>query len=324
MGRASLPAGPSRAGAPRAPLDQVVHGSRAAPRRLSSATRGASSSFASSCSPRSCSISDATPRRSGAAIWSLKSWSAAIATSRSRRSPRASARRLTSLSASAMLLCREARLEDLERGTQPTGGHPHVVDALDVAGVEHPLRVLGQLARSHRDDLRGRLRVGLSAVRSGIGLALAMAADSATGQYRRQTRSYAASCSARSVRRSPLSRVEDDPLAQAALADLQRLAEHLENFSSSSTPAGSSLTRRGVELEALRDLGDLVAGEHADRRAPASRTRARRRPGCAARSRCRRPRPPAPGAPAPTPSKKSEMWSRSPRISAADGGSDSR
>ena len=69
-------------------------------------------------------------------------------------------------------LRREAGLEDLERGAQPPGRHTHVVDALDVAGVEHPLSVLGELARPHRDDPRGNLRIGVFGAQVGDRLGL--------------------------------------------------------------------------------------------------------------------------------------------------------
>ena len=39
----------------------------------------------------------------------------------------------------------EAGLEDLECRPEPPGRHPHVVDALDVARVEDPLGVFGEL-----------------------------------------------------------------------------------------------------------------------------------------------------------------------------------
>jgi hypothetical protein len=60
--------------------------------RRSGETGPASASLASSCSTSNSSISDAIPRRSGCGIAAANEPSISIATSRSRRSPRASAR----------------------------------------------------------------------------------------------------------------------------------------------------------------------------------------------------------------------------------------
>ena len=78
--------------------------------------------------------------------------------------------------------------------------------------------------------------------------------------------------------------VEDDPLAEAALADLQGLAEQLGDLLQEEDAGGEDADPARVELEASGDVGGRVAGEDADRRAPGSRTRAPRRPGGAARS----------------------------------------
>ena len=72
---------------------------------------------------------------------SSRSSQAAICTSGSRRSPSASASCLTSRSRVPVLAAREARREDLERRAQPAAGDAHVVDALDVVGVEHAVGV---------------------------------------------------------------------------------------------------------------------------------------------------------------------------------------
>ena len=64
-----------------------------------------------------------------ACIWSLKPASAAIATSRSRRSPRPSASALDLAERLLVGLAGEAGLEHLERRAQPAGGDAHVVDA---------------------------------------------------------------------------------------------------------------------------------------------------------------------------------------------------
>ena len=101
------------------------------------------------------------PGRSGAAIDFAISSSAAIETSRSRRSPSASASAFTSRSAGLQLAARKAGPEDLERRPQPPRRHAHVVDALDVVDVEHALRVVDQLADADLDDLRRRDAVGL-------------------------------------------------------------------------------------------------------------------------------------------------------------------
>src|SRR4029450_4081093 len=58
---------------------------------------------------------------------------------------------------------------------------------------------------------------------------------------------------------------EDDSLAQAALADLQRLAEHLRELLEQQHSGRKQLDAARVELEALGALVDLVAREHADR-----------------------------------------------------------
>src|SRR4051794_11865881 len=58
---------------------------------------------------------------------------------------------------------------------------------------------------------------------------------------------------------------EDDPLAQPSLADLQRLAEHVRELLEEEHPRREELDPARVELEALRDLVDLVAGEHPHR-----------------------------------------------------------
>src|SRR5436190_3430577 len=59
--------------------------------------------------------------------------------------------------------------------------------------------------------------------------------------------------------------VEDDALSEAALADLQRLAEKLGELLEQEDAAGQDANPARVELEALRDLGDRVACEDPDR-----------------------------------------------------------
>ena len=163
----------------------------------------------------------------------------------------------------AMLLCREARLEDLEGGTQATGGHPHVVDPLDVAGVQNPLRVLVQLSRSHRNDLRGRRRVGALGGQIGNRLGLGHGTAATLSGIRRQAKL----CSDHLVRAVyvPVEQGEDDPLPQAALADLQRLPEHLGRTARAAARRPGAASRGVSELEPLGDLVDLVAGEHPHR-----------------------------------------------------------
>jgi hypothetical protein len=53
----------------------------------------------------------------------------------------------------------KARLEDLERGTQPPRRDAHVVDPLDVAHVQHSSRVVCEFLCPHLDDLRRGRRV---------------------------------------------------------------------------------------------------------------------------------------------------------------------
>src|SRR5690349_20198772 len=65
--------------------------------RCARSTSGASSRFASSCSVRRLAISEPIPLRSGIGTCALNAVRVAIATSRSRRSPSPSARRLTSV-----------------------------------------------------------------------------------------------------------------------------------------------------------------------------------------------------------------------------------
>src|SRR5439155_9246424 len=57
---------------------------------------------------------------------------------------------------------------------------------------------------------------------------------------------------------------QDDPLAQPALADLQGLAEQLREALQQQDTGRQQLDPPRVELEALGDLVDLVAGEDAD------------------------------------------------------------
>ena len=82
--------------------------------------------------------------------------------------------RLDLLQRGAEAPLRKAGLEDLQRRPQAPGGDPHVVDALDVADVEHALGRVGELARAHRDHLRGRGANGSSSPSSGIGRAFAI------------------------------------------------------------------------------------------------------------------------------------------------------
>ena len=96
----------------------------------------ASARLASACSSRTCGDQALHARLVGAPDLGGEASSAAIVTSRSRRSPSASASALTSRSAALKRLRGKARLEDLERGPQPAGRDPHVVDPLDVVGVE--------------------------------------------------------------------------------------------------------------------------------------------------------------------------------------------
>ena len=56
-------------------------------------------------------------------------------------------------------LAREAWLVDLEHGAQPPGGDAHVVDALDVGGVEHAFGMIEELLGAHGDRAGGRLAV---------------------------------------------------------------------------------------------------------------------------------------------------------------------
>src|SRR5438046_2113524 len=57
----------------------------------------------------------------------------------------------------AQRLARKARLVDLEHRTQSPAGDAHVMDALDVRGVEDALGMLEELLRPDRDRPRGRL-----------------------------------------------------------------------------------------------------------------------------------------------------------------------
>src|SRR4051794_11774495 len=95
---------------------------------------------------------------------------------------------------------------------------------------------------------------GCSAVRSGIDLAFAT-----DGSYRLRGELLVRSVVV------PVQQGQDDPLAQAALADLQRLAEHLGELLEQQDARGQQSHPPGVELEALGDLGDLVAREDSHR-----------------------------------------------------------
>ena len=64
---------------------------------------------------------------------------------------------------------------------------------------------------------------------------------------------------------APFRSVEDDALAQAALADLKRLAEQLGELLQQQHAGGEDAHPPGIELEALGDVVDRVAGEHPDR-----------------------------------------------------------
>ena len=119
----------------------------------------------------------------------------------------------------------------------------------------------------------------------------------------------------------PVPEVEDDALAEAALADLEGLAEQLGDLLQQQHAGGEDLHPARIELEAFRHLG----------RRSAERTRMLRSSvsySSTAPTRRRRlvAEPPTATACAgrgiSTPSKKSSMWSRTRRISAAEGGSE--
>src|SRR6202000_2053988 len=63
----------------------------------------------------------------------------------------------------------------------------------------------------------------------------------------------------------PVEEVQDDALAEAALADLEGLAEELGDLLQEQDAGGEDADATGVELEAPGDVGGGFGGEDADR-----------------------------------------------------------
>ncbi len=113
-----------------------------------------------------------------------------------------------------------------------------------------PARVLGQLGRADRDDPGRGLAVAVVGAQAGDRLRLRHAAEPTCGR-RAAGRAMRPGPSRRTVS-AAVEQVEDDALAQAALADLQRLAEQLARASpAAGRRPGSSLTRRGSSSKRL-------------------------------------------------------------------------
>ena len=197
-------------------------------------------------------------------------------------------------------LVREARREDLEHGAQAPRGDPHVVHALDVARVEH--------ARP-----RGRRAPRCARARP------------ARRRRRRAPRGgsrcpSASPCLSRRRRPAPAGR----PRGSRRLPIRSGRPNRCEAASRISMPAGQQPDARRVEREAVRDLLDRLAGQHAQGAAPACRGRAppptRRRSDAAL--------PPTAtahsGRGISRPSKTPCACSRSARSSSTDGGSEWR
>ena len=104
--------------------------------------------------------------------------------------------------------------------------------------------------------------------------------------------------------------LEDDALAEPALADLERLAEQLRKLLEQQHAGGQDANAPRIELEALGDLAGSGRRSGPGSPAPGSRTRAPRRRGCGATWRCRRRPPPGPAA-------RTRLPRRSPRCGRA-------
>ena len=189
----------------------------------------------------------------------------------------------------ASAVAREARREDLEHGAQPARGDAHVVDALDVGGVEHALGVVEELLGAHGDRARGGL------ARSGsVGV---QARDVACLGHLRA-----------SIQLRPSSARRTTPSRRPPRRDLQRRRRRLAPAaSSSSRPAGSRRTRSASSSKRCgrprRPASAQQDGQARASSASASSTRADA--AGAARSRCRRrrrrPRPRAASRPSKAP-----------------------
>ena len=266
-----------------------------------------------------------------------------IATSRSRRSPSASASALTRFSARRCRLRRKARLEDLERGAQAPGRHPHVVHPLDLVDVEHAVGVLEDLGRPHLDHARRRTRERLLAVESGDlartrhALRLDASGRGGTSCTFLRRRSRTATLSSEKVkwtptgRRSsaageeplalPLSRSRMTPSRSPPLPICSGCPSSSESFSSSSTPVARMRTRSGSSSK--RRATSAAGSPHSTRIPRSSVSYSSTAP---TRRRSEVALPPTAtacaGCSISTPAKMSSMRSRTLRISAAEGGSE--
>src|SRR2546430_17633329 len=70
---------------------------------------------------------------------------------------------------------------------------------------------------------------------------------------------------ARGAVRCAVQQVQDDALAEPALADLERLSEELRQLLEQQHARGQDANAARIELEALRDLEDGVARQDPDR-----------------------------------------------------------